>query len=95
MWDSFVFIAINTDWIELQLEDRFMGNRDPNIRAANRIEPIQNNKKILDVKNNYIEILHVKRFPNIKRFPPQCLTKIAREKNVNKINVRTCIYKKI
>jgi len=95
MWDSFVFIAINTDWIKLQLEDRLMGNRDPNIRATNRLEPIQNNKKIIDVKNNNIKIFNVIRFTNNKRFLEQCFTKITIEKNINKINVRAWIYKKI
>ncbi len=95
MWDSFVFIAINTDWIKLQLEDRLMGNRNPNIRATNRLEPIQNNKKIIDVKNNNIKIFNVIRFTNNKRFLKQCFIKITIEKNINKINVRAWIYKKI
>lgn len=69
-----------------------MGNRDSIIRAVDWIESFQNNKKILNIKNNNIKIHHDRGLRDNKRFFEQRSVEITVKKNNFKNDVGTSFH---
>lgn len=72
-----------------------MGNRHSIVRTTNRIEPVQNNKKIVNIKNNNIKIHHEIRLRDNEGFFEQRIGEITVKKNNLQDDARTPVHPQI
>lgn len=95
VWDTPLSFSWNTEGRDLQWKNWYLGNGHSNILTAHRLESLQNNKEIWDLKNNNVKLQNVNRLQQLKRLPLKLAKKITLKKDDIPKYAKTPIHLKI